>query len=185
MEQTPAILLRKTPWSETSLIITWLTESYGTLRTVARSARKPASPFAGKLDLFFREDISFSLSSKGTLHSLREAAVVTSFDAGRAGSAGFYLAAYFAELSGMAAPAMHPAPEIFDLLRRGLEHLQEKPATEKALHHFERELCRILGVHDTSGDVSAIRGLASLCGGIPRSRAAALSFLGVPKNLSL
>lgn len=184
MEQTPAILLRKTPWSETSLIITWLTERFGTVRTVARGARKPGSAFAGKLDAFFLANISFSLSRTGTLHALREAEVVTVFDASRAGSAGFYLASYFAELSGLAAPAMHPAPEVFDLLDRGITYLQRTPASEKALAHFEREMCRILGVHDAAGTVSPAQALISLCGTLPRSRAAALSFLGQPKNLS-
>ena len=47
MEQTPAILLRKTPWSETSLIAVWLTERFGAVRTVARGARKPKSAFRG------------------------------------------------------------------------------------------------------------------------------------------
>jgi len=178
MEQTPAILLRKTSWSETSLIITWLTEKFGTVRTVARGARKACNPFAGKLDLFFRAEISFTLSRRGDLHTLREAAVISAFDVGQAGSAGFYLAAYFAELSGQAAPSMHPAPEIYDLLRRAIAYLQQTAGNEKALDHFERELCRILGVHDTAGAVTSQQGLASLGGGIPRSRAAAVSFLG-------
>jgi DNA repair protein RecO (recombination protein O) len=177
MEQTPAILLRRTSWSETSLIITWLTEKFGTVRTVARGARKAGNPFAGKLDLFFLAEISFTLSRRGDLHTLRETAVISAFDVGRAGSVGFYCAAYFAELSGQAAPAMHPAPEIYDLLRRALVYLQQTSASEKALEHFERELCRILGVHDTAGGVTSQQGLASLGGGIPRSRAAALSFL--------
>jgi DNA repair protein RecO (recombination protein O) len=177
MEQTPAIVLRKTAWSETSLIITWLTERFGTLRTVARSARKPGNAFAGKLDTFFRSEISVSLNRKGGLHNLREVQTLAVFDASRAGSAGFYLASYFAELAGQAAPAMHPAPEIFDLLSRAIDYLQRSPATERALDHFERELCRILGVHDAAGSVTSIRALASLCGGIPRSRAAAITFL--------
>lgn len=177
METTPAILLRKTPWSETSLIVTWLTENFGAIRTMARAARKPGSAFAGKLDVFYRMDISFALSRRGDLHALREVEVLSVFQAGSAGSAGFYLAAYFAELSGMVAPAMAPAPEIFDLLRRGIEYLQRTPATEKALEHFEKELCRILGVHDDSGKMTPVEALASLCGGVPRSRQAAWSFL--------
>ncbi|MEI6338054.1 MAG: DNA repair protein RecO [Verrucomicrobiota bacterium] len=185
MEQTPAILLRKTPWSETSLIITWLTEQFGAVRTVARGARKPGSSFAGKLDLFFRADISFSLSRRGDLHTLREAGVVSAFDVSRAGSAGFYLAAYFAELSGQAVPSMHPAAEIFDLLDRAIRYLQREPASEKALNYFEREMCRILGVYDAAGVVTSLQGLASLCGGIPRSRAAALSFLAKKNPLAL
>lgn len=177
MDHTQAILLRKTAWSETSLIVTWLTGSHGTLRTVARGAKGPKSSFAGRLDLFFQTEICVSFSRQGDLHALREVHVVAPFDAARAGNAGFHLAAYFSELAGMAAPAMHPAPEIFDLLARAIAYLQNSPANERALHHFERELCRISGVHDLRGEVQAVEALASLCGGLPRSRAAALKFL--------
>lgn len=175
-ESTPAILLRKTPWSETSLIVTWLTSDFGMTRTIARGARGPRSVFAGKLDLFFCADIAFAHSRKGDLHALREVSIISAFDASKSGYAGFHLAAYFAELAGSAAPAMHPAPDIYDLLRRALEYLQKSPASEKALDHFERELCRILGVHDVSGKVTASDALHSLQGKAPKSRAAALKF---------
>jgi len=177
MEQhTQAILLRRTPWSETSLIVTWLTASHGLLKTSARGARKPRGPFAGKLDFLYQAEISVALSLHGDLHSLREVGEVRPFDAARVQGAGFFLAAYFAELSGLAAPSHHPAPEIFDLLRRALAYLQQARADERALHHFERELCRILGIHDASGRVTPAAAIASLSGGLPRSRAAALKF---------
>ena len=83
------------------------------------------------------------------------------------GTRDIYLASYFGELAGMAAPSMQPAREIFDLLRRGLNFVQQSPASLKALNHFETELCRILGVHDPKGNVAAIDALASLCGVIP------------------
>ncbi|HEY5707666.1 MAG TPA: DNA repair protein RecO [Terrimicrobiaceae bacterium] len=176
MEQASAILLRKTPWSETSLIVTWLTEGFGTMRTVARGARRPKSPFAGTLDLFYGADISFSISNRGDLHTLREASLKAVFDVSRAGSSGFYLASYFGELAGIAAPPMHPAPGIFALLRRGLDFVQRAPASLKALNHFETEMCRVLGVHDPKGEVLAIDALRSLYGIIPASRERALKF---------
>jgi DNA repair protein RecO (recombination protein O) len=177
METTPAILLRKMPWSETSLIVTWLTERFGTVRTVARGARRPKSAFAGMLDLFYTADIAFSFSRKGDLHTLREVSVRCVFNVSDAGNAGYYLASYFGELAGMAAPSMQPAREVVGLLRRGLNFVQQSPASLRALNHFETELCRILGVYDPKGDVAAIDALASLCGVIPSSRAAALRFL--------
>jgi DNA repair protein RecO (recombination protein O) len=180
MEVTAAILLRKMPWSETSLIVTWLTERFGTLRTLARGARRPKSEFAGALDLFYGADIAFSPSRKGDLHTLREVSVTSVFNVSNAGNSGFYLASYFGELAGIAAPSMQPAPEIFELLRRGINFLQQSPASVKSLNHFERELCRILGVHDPTGKVSAIDALASLCGIIPASRASALQLLTHP-----
>jgi DNA repair protein RecO (recombination protein O) len=176
MEQTPAILLRKMPWSETSLILVWLTERFGTVRTVARGARRPRSPFAGMLDVFYCADISFTLSRKGDLHALREASLRTVFDVSAAGNAGFYVAAYFAELAGIAAPPMHPAPQIFDLLQRGIHFVQRAPVSIRAVNHFEAELCRVLGVHDAAGKVRPIDALASLYGTIPESRQLALKF---------
>lgn len=176
MEQTPAILLRKTPWSETSLIIAWLTERFGSVRTVARGALRAKSPFAGRLDLFYAADISFSISSKGDLHTLREVSLKSVFDVAGAGSAGFYLASYFGELAGIAAPSMHPAPGVFDLMQRGIDFVQRAPASMKALNHFEKELCRVLGVHDPAGEIPAIDALRSLYGTIPASREMALKF---------
>ena len=58
METTAAILLRKRKLSDTSLIVSWCTESLGCIQTVAKGARRPKSPFAGKLDLFFEAEIS-------------------------------------------------------------------------------------------------------------------------------
>ena len=89
MEATAAILLRKMPWSETSLIVTWLTERFGTVRTVARGARRPKSEFAGMLDLFYRADIAFSISRSGDLHTLREVSVRRVFNVPMRGSAGY------------------------------------------------------------------------------------------------
>lgn len=178
MEQTAAILLRKTPWSETSLIVTWLTEDFGTIRTVARGARRPKSAFAGILDLFFCADISFSVSRHSDLHTLREVSLTAVFDISRAQNGGFYLASYFGELAGMTSPSMQPAHGVFDLLKRGINFVQDSPASFKALSHFEKELCGLLGVYDPSGRVLPIDALASLCGTIPASRTLALKFLG-------
>ena len=62
METTRALLLRKTKLTETSLIVTWFTASFGLIKTVAKGARNPKSKFAGGLDLFFDCEIQFSRS---------------------------------------------------------------------------------------------------------------------------
>ncbi|PYT36826.1 MAG: DNA repair protein RecO, partial [Acidobacteria bacterium] len=72
METTAAILLRKRKLSDTSLIVSWCTESFGCIQTVAKGARRPKSPFSGKLDLFFEAEISIVRSRKSDLHTLTE-----------------------------------------------------------------------------------------------------------------
>ena len=71
-ESTHGLILRTRPLTETSLIIHWLTPDLGRLATVAKGARRPKSPFAGKLDLFYAADFSFSRSRRSELHFLRE-----------------------------------------------------------------------------------------------------------------
>lgn len=160
-------------WSETSLIVTWLTDQFGTVRTVARGALRERSTFASRLELFERAEIVFAPSSKSTLHTLKEVAPICSirFD----GFAPLAVASYFAELSALVSPAMQPAADICDLLRRGLNYVASNPPGEKALRHFESECARILGVLDPSGSTSPAHSLEALCGKLPRTRHVALT----------
>src|SRR5436190_21699232 len=71
-ERTHGLILRTHPLTETSLIVHWLTPDFGRIATVAKGARRPKSPFRGKLDLFFLADFSFARSRRSELHTLRE-----------------------------------------------------------------------------------------------------------------
>src|SRR6187397_421872 len=79
VESTEAILLRKRKFSDTSLIVSWCTESLGCIQTVAKGARRAKSPFAGKLDLFFEAEIQIAPSHKSNLHTLTEVALRKTF----------------------------------------------------------------------------------------------------------
>jgi len=166
VESTPAILLRKTKLTETSLIVTWFTEAHGKLKTVAKGARRPKSPFAGRLDLFFSAEITLARSAKSELHSLREVVVRDPRDGLRTSYERTRLAAYFVELVEMTTEPDHPVPEIHDLLRRALDHLAAKEPTRRALLHFERELSRLLGVTGIfNPDAEPAGAIARLTGG--------------------
>ena len=71
-ERATGLILRTRPLTETSLIVNWLTPEFGRLSTVAKGARRPKSPFRGKLDLFYLADFSFARSRRSDLHTLRE-----------------------------------------------------------------------------------------------------------------
>src|SRR6266545_4502888 len=71
-EKTLGLILRTRPLTETSLIVHWLTPELGRIATVAKGARRPKSPFRGKLDLFYEAEFSFSRSKRSELHNLRE-----------------------------------------------------------------------------------------------------------------
>lgn len=148
METTAAILLRRTKLTETSLIVTWLTEGHGKLKTVAKGAREPKSRFAGRLDLFFECEIQFARSRKSELHTLREAELRTAHEGLRSDYVRVALAAYCVELVELVTEADHPVPEIYDLFHRALAYLNAQPPTLRALEHFENELASLLGIRE-------------------------------------
>jgi DNA repair protein RecO (recombination protein O) len=163
--------LRRTRLSDSSWIVTWLTQAEGRLKTAARGARRPRSAFAGKLDLFFLEEISYTPSRKSDLHALREVVLVEPFEGLRADFLRTQLAAYFVELIELVTEADHPAPELFDLLLRALRYLDKGRATLRALLHFEGELARALGIHGQAGVTPAVA-IGRAYGSIPSTRPA-------------
>ena len=178
METTPAILLRKIKLTESSLIVTWFTEAHGKLKTVAKGARRPKSSFAGRLDLFFAAEITFSRSSKSELHGLREVAVRDSREGLRLRYERTQMAAYFVELVEMTTEFEHAVPELYDLLRRALDYLDKGEPDRRAMLHFESQLSRLLGVTgEHNADADPAQAIARLAGQLPRDRARILKSL--------
>ncbi len=178
METTNAILLRKRKLSDTSLIISWCTESLGCIETVARGARRPKSVFAGKLDLFFETEIQLQRSRRSNLHTLTEVMLRNPYGGIRENYLRTQTASYFVELIELSTEPEHPAPELFRLLQRAFGYLDRQDANGRALKHFELELARMTGVHDTAmlkSDPAAA--LGALFGRLPRGRGALLQAL--------
>lgn len=169
MSTTRAILLRKRRLSDTSLIISWCTENLGVVQTVARGARRPKSPFAGRLDLFFEAEISVANSRKTNLHTLRELTVTNPFPGIRTQLVRTQAASYFVELIELCTEAEHNEPELFALLRRAFRYLDRRDPDSTAILHFEAELARIAGVSSAKKSAGA-SALANLFGNLPAAR---------------
>src|SRR5438046_5039989 len=169
---TRGILLRKRKLSDTSLIVSWCTDSLGIIQTVARGARRPKSPFRGRLDLFFEAEISIAKSRRSNLHPLREVVVVNPFAGIRNDHRRTQAASYFVELIEVCTETEHHEPEIFRLLQRAFAYLNEHDPDQRAVIHFESELARITGVHDRKA--STAMELGRLFGKLHSSRTAML-----------
>lgn len=180
MHSTAAILIRLTRLTETSLIVHWITEDHGLIKTVAKGARSPKSPFAGQLDLFFSGEISYIHSRRSELHTLREVAIRQWREGLRKNYSSTLLAAYCCQLMESAVEPEHPAPELHDLLHRALDHLDTKPPTLRALRHFETEISRHLGIHHPS--LSAEHSLRDALGSLPASRPQLIERLSPPTD---
>jgi DNA repair protein RecO (recombination protein O) len=143
-ERTPGLVLRVRPLTETSLIVHWLTEHHGRLATVAKGARRPKSPFRGKLDLFYEADLSFQRSRRSDLHTLREVVVRDLHPVLRTDLARLRAAAYVTQLLERTTEPEAPVPELYALLREFLRAVAA-PLVPLTLA-FELKLLAALGL---------------------------------------
>ncbi len=146
VETATGLVLRTRLLTETSLIVQWLTPELGRLATVAKAARRPNSPFAGKLDLCYLADFSFSRSRRSELHTLREVTVRETHAALRRELRYLQQAGYCVRLIEQTTETETPLPAVFALLKGLLEHLPQQPAQAQTVLAFEARLLEELGL---------------------------------------
>ncbi len=146
VENASGLILRTRPLTETSLIIHWLTPGLGRLATVAHGARRPKSPFAGKLDLFYAADFSFSRSRRSELHALREVKLHTTHGAIRLDIGKLQQAAYAANFLEQATESETPLPDVFELMRGFLPSLCEQKPAARTVFALELKMLHVLGL---------------------------------------
>ena len=168
-ERTIGLILRTRPLTETSLIVHWLTPDFGRIATVAKGARRPKSPFRGKLDLFYLCEFTFAHSRRSDLHNLREVSLRETHSALRRELGWLEQASYATELLEQTTETETPLPEFFALLSGFLRHLPTHPPQPQTVFAFEMKLLRELGQSPdlaatklTSGSKQILEKLADL-----------------------
>ena len=140
-----ATVLKLYTLGENGLIAVWCTEE-GLIRTAAKSARKPCSPFAGRLDIFYQCRMQWTQAKKGDLHTLTSADLLSPRLALRKSYLRLSAAGYFARLFLQMLEPDTPIPEFYDLLQRAYTYLENNDPTLRAVLHFEQELARLHGI---------------------------------------
>ncbi|MFM7214011.1 MAG: DNA repair protein RecO, partial [Verrucomicrobiota bacterium] len=72
LEQAEGVIVRIHPFSDTSLILHWITAEHGRFGTLAKGIRKPKSGHAAPVDLLFAGTLGFVRSTRSHLHTFRE-----------------------------------------------------------------------------------------------------------------
>ncbi len=145
-ESATGIILRTRPLTETSLIVNWLTPNHGRIATVAKGARRPKSPFLGKLDLFYEADFTFARSRRSELHTLREIGLRQTHAALRLEISYVQQASYVAMLIEQVTETETPLPAVFELMRDFLSALPQRPPQPRSIFAFELKLLNELGL---------------------------------------
>lgn len=166
-ETAIGLVLRTRPLTETSLIVHWLTPEVGRLATVAKGARRPKSPFCGKLDLFYLAEFSFARSRRSDLHTLREVSLRGTNSALRQDLAYLRQASYCAALVEQTTEMDTPLPGVYELFLGLLEHLPKQSPQPQSIIGFELKLLVVLGLQPdwtqrklSPGSLAVAKGLA-------------------------
>ncbi len=159
MEQTEAILVGRSRYGETSLIVQWCAAEAGLFRTIVKGALRPRSPFANRLDLFVSAELSWVRSRRSDLHTLAEVRWVNPRLGLRSGYGRVLAATYLVKLVEQVAEPQTPLPGIYELLAKALDYLAEKEPTRALMERFEWRLAQDLGIApaDAEGQKSAAR----------------------------
>ncbi len=145
-ERTTGLILRTRPLTESSLIVHWLTPDVGRISTVAKGARRPKSPFLGKLDFGYLAEFSYRRNRRSDLHNLSEVAVREFNLFLRENLALLNQAAYATALVECSTEIDTPMPEIYKLTLDFFESLSARPTSAVPALAFEVKLLAILGL---------------------------------------
>ena len=166
IERATGIILQVRPLTESSLIVEWLTEELGRLSTAAKGARRPKSPFRGKMDLFYELEFSFSRSRRSDLHTLSEVRLNETHSALRRDLVLLQQGAYAAKLVRQTTEAETPVPVVFALFREFLAALGKTPARAHIVFAFELKLLQDLGLTPNFEETALSRGAREFLGSL-------------------
>ena len=141
VDKEKAFVLHRRPYRNTSFIVELLTEHYGRVSVVARSARGVKSRYRGQLESFIPLLVSWTerheLKNLGNIELLYMSALLQ----GEALMCGFYLNELLMRL-------LHPHdphPRVFSDYQQALDGLLERKPIEPLLRRFEKYLLDELG----------------------------------------
>ena len=130
----------------------WSTVDHGIIRTVAKGALRPKSGFAGKLDLFFKLELSYVPSRSSSLHTLSEVALLDPRLGLRESYVQTLAASYFTKLLLQVTEEETPLGDLEHLLERALGYLANQRPNQRAVYFFENELAKLLGLGDCGAE---------------------------------
>ena len=146
IKKTEALVLRITPYSRTSQVVTWLTPDYGRLVTLAKGACRPKSSFLGQYDLFYTCELIFYRREKSSVHILRECSPLESRTAFRDNWKAMMCASYVCELVWRVSQEDHSQPDLYEFTNASLNYLSAGSIKPQFLVWIELKLMDLLGM---------------------------------------
>ncbi len=125
-----AIVISHSNFGEADRYVQFLTQRWGMITVLAKSARKSRRRYAGGLDLFCHDEISLRGEPKGTPY-LNELVVLNSFPHLRENLDKLLMAGKITQWVKKLADTTNPMPEVYSLLGQTLTLIEREPDLER------------------------------------------------------
>ncbi|MDA3902356.1 MAG: DNA repair protein RecO [Desulfuromusa sp.] len=143
-QRSEALVLRRTNYGESDIILTLFTATYGLQKGFAKSARKSRKRFGAVLEPFTQAVFQWK-KGRGSFWLLQEAELVTLRFGLRSDLQRLALASYGVELVGLLLQEGEPQQLIYELLCSFLDYLEQGGDEFSARLLFELRLIYLLG----------------------------------------
>ena len=146
IQKTDAIILRRYPLRETSILLVLYTKDFGKIKGVIKGVRGPRAQFGSFPEILTLNRIVFYESKKSELFYITQCDLIDLFKNIRADLERTAYASYAAELTDAATPPNEKCEELFTLLLNTLNLLCEPGSARRVTRIFEIKLLLIVGL---------------------------------------
>ena len=164
--RTPAIVLRRWPYSETSLSVHLLTPAHGVAAALAKGVQRPTSGAYGVLDTWALVEVELGGQEGQAMHNLYAARLLERFPGLSAAPERLAAAGLAAELAELAAPPGTPTPAAFEYLLRHLQAFESAAQPRAAALAALLEGLDLLGVGPVLDQGAGARWFSPALGGV-------------------
>lgn len=143
--KTEAIILRTRDFGESDCIVSAFSSLYGTLKGIAKGARRSSKRFVNSLNIFSHVNLEFRERRSGDLVWLDSCELINGFPGIRSDYTLLSRASYVVELTETLFPLNVPSHEMFQLLIWALDAVSNGRDLEKTMIIFQARALRIGG----------------------------------------
>lgn len=150
--RTEAIVLRKTDYSNTSVVCNVFTREMGRMGLIAKGIKRGGTAYEAEPELFTINDVVFSLRAEGGMGTLTEAAVIDDMRGIGKKVERFWAACYAAELLLDLTAEFQPLPEVYEAAAAALRAVARGQKMSAIVFAFEMALLKLLGHEPRMGE---------------------------------
>ncbi|MEM6820547.1 MAG: DNA repair protein RecO [Verrucomicrobiota bacterium] len=151
------IVIRIIPYSESSLITTWFTDSAGIIQLIARGAKRKKQHNYDPIDLLNFAEVSYRSNERKQIHTAQQIQVKESNRDIAVVYSKLLTLIYFFEVLAQLVETNTPLPEQYILFTKAIDYMKTNKSSQALVERYERRLLTSLGLPHESLSIEQAR----------------------------